>query len=100
MRGGLVDLVFFEFVVKGTAADSQTLGCLLLVPATLVEDFLQKSLLVIYQCGRLADICSGGGSMEYSGEFRGLDAATFGQDCGMFDCVFQFTHIARPRIIQ
>ena len=40
MGGGLVDLVFFEFVVEGAAADPQPFGCLLFVPATLVEDFL------------------------------------------------------------
>ena len=57
MRGRLGDLIFSYLVVEGAAADAQTFGCLLFVPAALFQRFLQKFFLVIYQCGRLADIC-------------------------------------------
>lgn len=67
MRGGLGDLVLLELFIKGAAADSQTFGCLLFIPAALSQYFLQKFFLVIYQCGRLADICSGDGAIEHSG---------------------------------
>jgi hypothetical protein len=41
MRYGPGDLIFLKLVIEGAAADPQTLGCLLLVPATLFKNFLQ-----------------------------------------------------------
>jgi len=36
MGGGFGDLIFFELVVKGASADTQTLGRLLFIPAALL----------------------------------------------------------------
>jgi hypothetical protein len=48
MRGGFSDLVFLEFVVESAAADAQTLGGLLLIPATILKHFHKQFALVLY----------------------------------------------------
>ncbi len=101
MRSGLGDLVFLELIIEGAAANPQELGCLLLVPATLFQHFFQQLSLMLYQGWCLPDRGgSGGGSMECRRQVRGFDPSPFGQNCGVFNRVFQFTDIARPRVIQ
>ncbi len=41
MSGGSRELMFSEFIVKGAAADTQTLGCPLLIPTACIQDFME-----------------------------------------------------------
>ena len=100
MGGGFSDLVFFEFVVEGAAADTEAIGGLLFVPAAIVQDLLQKPFLVFYQGRWFTSAASGDGRMDCGRQVRGLDPTALGQDSGMFNCVFQFTDIPRPVVVK